>query len=212
MADAIDVLQNLSRLGVGTTDVTKLFAAKLNKALWTAPPLAEGGDGDLPYTLIKENAGDVLSLLVPSGFSGRAELGLIGDDDLSLKISPDGANWETALGVDKTTVATRFLAGSASVASAETCDIGAAPALSVTITGTTTISSFGITADAVLLLTFDGAPTLVRNATSLILPTGAAVVTATGRTALATSDAAGNWRMRAYQSAGNRVRKRSLKE
>jgi hypothetical protein len=51
----------------------------------------------------KEAAADVLSLLLQTGFSGRAELGLIGDDDFVLKVSPDGAAWTEAIRVDKTT-------------------------------------------------------------------------------------------------------------
>jgi hypothetical protein len=87
-------LQNMAQLGIGTTaDATNPFAAKLNKALWTARPAAEGGDGDLRYTLNKETSADVLSLLFQSGWSGRAEIGLAGDNDLSIKVSADGANW-----------------------------------------------------------------------------------------------------------------------
>lgn len=101
---ALGVLQNLALLGIGTTaDATNPFSAKLNKALWTAKTAAEGGDGDLRHTMNKEAAGDVLSLLMQRGFSGRAELGLIGDDDFSLKVSPDGSSWTVALSVDRTT-------------------------------------------------------------------------------------------------------------
>jgi Protein of unknown function (DUF2793) len=98
----ISVLQNLALLGVGTTaDATNPFAAKLNKALWTARTAAEGGDGDLRTTMNKETAADVLSLLLQTGFSGRAEIGLVGDDDLLFKVSPDGATWHEALRIDK---------------------------------------------------------------------------------------------------------------
>jgi hypothetical protein len=101
---AITALQNLSLLGIGTSaDAANPFAAKLNKALWTARTAAEGGDGDLRYTLNKETAADVLSLLMQTGFSGRAEFGLVGDDNLTLKVSPDGSAWTTALSVDRTT-------------------------------------------------------------------------------------------------------------
>jgi hypothetical protein len=101
LGTALAVLQNLTRLGLGTiADAENPFAAKLNKALWTALGSGEGGDGDLRYTLNKEGAGNVLSLLMQSGFSGRAELGLVGDDDLSLKVSADGSGWTTALVVD----------------------------------------------------------------------------------------------------------------
>lgn len=99
----VTAIQNLALLGVGTTaDATNPFSAKLNKALWTAKTVAEGGIGDLRYTLNKEGAANVLSLLLQTAFSGRAELGLIGDDNLTLKVSPDGSNWLTALGVDRT--------------------------------------------------------------------------------------------------------------
>lgn len=113
VAASIATLQNLALLGVGATaDATNPFSAKLNKALWAAKPAGEGGDGDLRYAMNKEGAGNVLSLLMQSGWSGRAELGLIGDDDLSLKVSPDGSNWTTALSIDKTTGATTTQGGS----------------------------------------------------------------------------------------------------
>lgn len=97
-------LQNLSLLGIGTTaDGTNPFSAKLNKALWTAKTAGEGGDGDLRSTMNKEAAADVLSLLLQSGFSGRAEIGLIGDDDLLIKVSPDGSSWFEGLRIDKDT-------------------------------------------------------------------------------------------------------------
>lgn len=102
--DGVAVLQNLSLLGIGTTaDASNPFSAKLNKALWTALTAGEGGDGDLRYTLNKEGASSVLSLLMQSNWSGRAELGLIGDDNLTLKVSPDGLAWTTALSIDRTT-------------------------------------------------------------------------------------------------------------
>ncbi len=99
-----DALQNLTRLGLGTTaDAANPFSAKLNGALWTAVTTGEGGSGDLRVTLNKENAAGVLSFLLQSGFSGRAELGLLGTDDLTLKVSPDGTAWLDALTVDRAT-------------------------------------------------------------------------------------------------------------
>ena len=56
---AIEDLQNLGLLGVGTTaDAANPFAAKLNSALWTARQVGEGGDGDLRLALNKESTGD----------------------------------------------------------------------------------------------------------------------------------------------------------
>jgi len=97
-------LQNLTRLGVGTTaDATNPFAAKLNNALWTARGLGEGGDGSLRYKMNKDSAGDTLSLLMQTGYEGRAEIGLTGDDDFHFKVSADGAIWRDAIVIDKDT-------------------------------------------------------------------------------------------------------------
>jgi len=102
LSSGIDALQGLALLGIGTiADAANPFAAKLNKALWTAKTAAEGGDGDLRYTLNKETAADVLSLLMQTGYSGRAEIGLVGDDHLTVKVSADGASWADAIIVDK---------------------------------------------------------------------------------------------------------------
>lgn len=104
LGERLQAVQGLARLGLGTTaDADNPFAACLNKALWTALGAADGGDGDLRLTLNKEGPADVLSLLFQSGWGGRAELGLIGDDDLRLKVSPDGAVWRDVWTVDRET-------------------------------------------------------------------------------------------------------------
>ncbi|MGU3361124.1 DUF2793 domain-containing protein [Methylobacterium sp. M6A4_1b] len=95
-------LQNLTRLGIGTTaDAANPFAAKLNTALWTALTTAEGGTGDLRCTLNKQAAGNVLSLLFQSAFTGRAEIGLSGNDDLTIKVAPDAGGFREALRIDR---------------------------------------------------------------------------------------------------------------
>jgi hypothetical protein len=100
----ISTLQNLALLGIGTTaDAANPFAAKLNKALWSARYASEGGDGDLRYTLNKEASGNTASLLMQSNWSGRAEIGLAGDDDLRVKVSADGSAWKDGLVVDRAT-------------------------------------------------------------------------------------------------------------
>jgi hypothetical protein len=102
LGERLDVIQNLTRLGLGTTaDAINPFAARLNKALWTALGGEDGGDGDLRLTFNKEGPADVLSLLFQSAWSGRAELGLIGDDDLRLKVSADGSTWRDVWVVDR---------------------------------------------------------------------------------------------------------------
>ena len=110
--EPVTALQNLTRLGVNTeADAANIFAARLNKALWTALESESGGDGDLRFTFNKQGASDVLSLLFQSGWGGRAELGLIGDDDLRLKVSADGGTWREAFTVDRATARLWFAQG-----------------------------------------------------------------------------------------------------
>ena len=100
----LTTFQNLSLLGVGTTaDSTNPFSAKLNNTLWVAKTVAEGGDGHLRYKMSKESAAKTLSLLLQTNFSGRAEVGLTGDDNLHFKVSADGSSWLDAIVIDKST-------------------------------------------------------------------------------------------------------------
>jgi hypothetical protein len=102
-------IQNLALLGIGTTaDSTNVLAAKLNNALFAAKTVAEGGDGNLRYKLNKETPANTLSFLFQDGYSGRAEIGLTGDDDFHFKVSPDGATWHEGIVVNKTTGAVTF--------------------------------------------------------------------------------------------------------
>jgi hypothetical protein len=88
------------------------------------------------------------------------------------------------------------------LASAATTDLGAQTSNNVRITGTTTITGFGTVASGtVRQLRFAGALTLTHNATSLILPGGANIVTAAGDTATAVSLGSGNWVVTAFQPA-----------
>lgn len=92
LSATLRALDDLQRVGVGTrADADNPFSARLNKALFTARPEEEGGDGDLRLALNKAHSSDVQSLLFQSGWTTRAELGLIGDDDLSLKVHAGGS-------------------------------------------------------------------------------------------------------------------------
>ncbi|MBU2167146.1 MAG: DUF2793 domain-containing protein [Alphaproteobacteria bacterium] len=112
LADFVGELQNLERLGIGATaDAANPFLAKLNSALWTARETGDGGTGDLRLVLNKAGPSSVLSLILQSGWSGRAELGLIGEDAFGLKVSADGATWTEALKVDPATGRVSFPLG-----------------------------------------------------------------------------------------------------
>lgn len=107
-------LANLDRLGLGTApDDTNRLAVKLNAALFTALDAVGGGSGDLRLVLNKETASDTVSQLYQSGYSGRAEIGLTGGDDLEIKVSADGSAWMSALRIDRATGA--LFAGAAAL-------------------------------------------------------------------------------------------------
>jgi hypothetical protein len=84
------------------------------------------------------------------------------------------------------------------LASAGTTNLGSVGTKRVAISGTTTITSFGTTPHLVKFLRFTGAMTLTHNATTLILPGAANILTVAGDTAIALSDASGNWRIWHY--------------
>ncbi len=100
LGDAIDV----STLGINTNaDAVNRLAVRSNAALFIATNASDGGNGDVQIKLSKELASDTASHLFQTAFSGRAEIGLTGDDDFHLKVSSNGATWNEAIKVDKTT-------------------------------------------------------------------------------------------------------------
>jgi hypothetical protein len=110
------IIDHLERLGVGTAaDDINPFAAKLNAALFTALNAEEGGTGDLRLVLNKAYAANVLSQLYQRGYSARAETGLIGSDDFSIRVSPDGTQWIDALVLDGETGVVTFPQGLSSL-------------------------------------------------------------------------------------------------
>lgn len=88
------------------------------------------------------------------------------------------------------------------IASAGTTDLSTATGNFVDVTGTTTITALGtLAAGAERTVRFTGALTLTYNATSLILPTAANIVTVAGDIARFRSLGSGNWVCVAYQRA-----------
>jgi hypothetical protein len=97
-------LHNMALLGIGTTaDAANPFSAKLNAALWTAKTVAEGGTGDLFYTMNKEAAADDLGLTLQTGYVTKALMGLFGSDRFRLAVSADGSSFFDGLIVDNAT-------------------------------------------------------------------------------------------------------------
>ena len=118
----------------------------------------------------------------------------------------DGASWVAPFWIDATNHVTnvKIGGGTASVASAAMVDLCAtanAPQAYITITGNTTITSFGSTCKAghVKFVTFTGALTLTYNAASLIIPGAQNVTTSAGDQAVLLSLGSGNWQVAFYQ-------------
>lgn len=89
------------------------------------------------------------------------------------------------------------------IASAATCNIGAAASNNVRITGTTTITAFDSVAAGIKRdIRFAAALTLTHNATSLILPNnGSNITTEAGDAMVAESLGSGNWKVLDYTRA-----------
>jgi len=94
-----------------------------------------------------------------------------------------------------------FPGAETTVASATTTSISNHNTNAIAISGTTTITSFGTSGDstsAFYFLRFTGSLTLTNNATSLILPGGANIVTQAGDTAIVQDLGSNNWKVTQY--------------
>ena len=105
------VVQNAALVGVNTTaDATNKLAVRSNSALFSALYVADSGNGDFQYKLNKEAAGDTASTLYQTNFSGVAEIGTLGDNSWSVKVSTDNfSTSKEAIKVNNTTGQARIL-------------------------------------------------------------------------------------------------------
>ncbi len=89
--------ETTARLGIGTApDATNRLAVASPASLFTH------AGTDHRMVLNKAAATDTASILLQSGYSGRAEIGLSGSNDLAVKVSADGSAFTTALAIDGT--------------------------------------------------------------------------------------------------------------
>lgn len=102
----INVGSSFATLGINATaDLANRFALASDGSLFSH----DGADHRL--VINKAASGDTASQIFQSGLSGRAELGLTADDDLHLKVSPDGSAWQQALTIDRSSAAIALPAG-----------------------------------------------------------------------------------------------------
>lgn len=152
LAGFIDI-STLPKLGINTSaDNTNRLALRSNAALLTALEAGAGGTGDFRLTVNKEAAAKTGSLLFQTAWSGRAEIGLAGDDDLSIKVSPNGSAWTEALRIDKTSGTVALRANS--VANASLADMPTARLKGRSTAGTGTPEDLTGTQATALLDTF----------------------------------------------------------
>ena len=92
------------RFGVNAEadDVSRL-AVKSDAVLHTHDDASGQGTGDARHVINKAGPDRTASLVFQTSYSGRAELGLTGGDDLAFKVSSDGAAFREALRVDRAT-------------------------------------------------------------------------------------------------------------
>lgn len=89
--------QNIPMLGVNTAaDGTNKLAVK------SAAVLLDNVGAGVQVKVNKNASSDTASFLFQDNYSGRAEIGCVGDDDFQFKVSPDGSGFSTAIRIDKT--------------------------------------------------------------------------------------------------------------
>ena len=91
-------VQNLSLVGINTTaNSTNKLSVKSDSVLF------DSATDDSRVKVNKATSTDTASHLFQTNYSGRAEFGLVGDDNFTLKVSSDGTNWNNSFVVDKAT-------------------------------------------------------------------------------------------------------------
>lgn len=109
-------LDDIQKFGLASTATAITpFTASLNEASWSARPTTSAGTGDLRIYMRKQALVNSCSHIFQNGFSGRAEVGLCGDDLYTIKTSADGTTWKDMLRIDPATSKVTFPQGLVSV-------------------------------------------------------------------------------------------------
>lgn len=95
-------LNSAQSFGINTNgDNTNRLAVKSDSVLMSHDDVTPG-NGSIRLALNKSGSADTASLVFQSGWDGKAEIGLTGDNDFRIKVS-DGAQWRVAMVIDPVT-------------------------------------------------------------------------------------------------------------
>lgn len=91
---------SVDRIGLATAaDTVNRLAVKSDAVLFSHDDVSGSGSGNVRIAVDKAAPARDAALLFETAWSGRALFGLLGDDDLTLKVSSDGSTWTEALRV-----------------------------------------------------------------------------------------------------------------
>lgn len=98
----------LAMLGINTVASSGArLSVKSNSALFSHDDVTPG-TGDMRLQVNRESALGTASLIFQNDYSGRAELGLAGDDHFRIRLSEDGASWDDYLMIEPGTFRARL--------------------------------------------------------------------------------------------------------
>ncbi len=102
-AVSIESINPAELVGVNTVaDASNRLSVKSDQVLHSHDDVTPGS-GDARHLINKALTTNTASLLFQTGYSGRDEFGLAGNDNWQVKVSADGIAWQQALEVDNAT-------------------------------------------------------------------------------------------------------------
>ena len=124
---------NLTAVGIGTAaDPGNPLSVNAANALFN-------GSGDIRIKLNKAASANTASFLYQDAWSGRAEIGLTGDDDFHFKVSPDGSSWHEGIDINSATGIVSFPSGAVQ----SQYVVASLPAPSAALTGAIAVATNG---------------------------------------------------------------------
>lgn len=139
---------NLDMLGVNASaDDVNRFAVASEASLFD-----HAGAGH-QHKINNAAASDTASVLFQTGYSGRAEMGLAGDDDFRIKVSADGETWREAVIVRGTEGSVSLPAGIHMPDGARIVNDGSSPASGLDLEGGGDLGRVGLVIKSVTGLT-----------------------------------------------------------